>query len=570
MASNGAATSAETSQRFGMVIDVNRCVGCQTCTIACKTTNDTVPGVQWRKVLDVESGAFPDVERLFLVVGCQHCAEPPCVPVCPTGATFQRDDGLVAMDYDVCIGCAYCAVSCPYQARTIAHHRDSYYDEDTIQERATAHDDRLGVAQKCSFCVEKIDEAKERGLTPGVDLDVTPACAASCISQAIQFGDFNDADSNVSQLVANNAHFQMHAELGTDPQIKYLYETPAVPGRDLDSADNGDVPLSDPENALVGKRQTLWDFRAAMNWCFGGMSSGLAIMAWLGSLAGYVPGPAVPLLQAAAALLMAVGLFFVFLKLGRKLRALNALRRPGTSWMSRELYTVPVFYGAVLASLLWPHPAFHALAGLAALAFLVCQAKILHMAKGIPAWRVPLIPWMIVATGLFEGMGLLQLSALAWDASLEGVTVGFGVLALLAAINAALWMRYVGRAEANGLPPLTRRVLNRMTPWLRGLGQVLPFLLGAFAFIVGASIDSGNILPTSGQTAAGMVGMLAAAPLAVLGGFFWKMMVITRACHQQGFALAKMPRRGSGTRAAPRLTEPTPRAAAAMAGAAAE
>ena len=80
-------------KRYGMIVDLNRCVGCQTCTIACKHSNDTPPGVQWRRVLDVEQGQYPDVERLFLVTGCQHCAEPSCVPVCPTGATRQREDG---------------------------------------------------------------------------------------------------------------------------------------------------------------------------------------------------------------------------------------------------------------------------------------------------------------------------------------------------------------------------------------------------------------------------------------------------------------------------------------------
>ena len=113
--------------RYGMIVDLNRCVGCQTCTIACKQANDTPPGVQWRKVLDVEYGQFPSVERLFLVTGCQHCANPSCVPVCPTGATKQRADGLVTMDYDACIGCGYCAVSCAYQARTIVHDPKGYY-----------------------------------------------------------------------------------------------------------------------------------------------------------------------------------------------------------------------------------------------------------------------------------------------------------------------------------------------------------------------------------------------------------------------------------------------------------
>ncbi len=100
-----ARSGGDEATRWGMVVDLNRCVGCQTCTIACKHSNDTPPGVQWRRVLDVERGTFPDVERLFLVTGCQHCAEPPCVPVCPTGATAQRADGLVTMDYDTCIGC---------------------------------------------------------------------------------------------------------------------------------------------------------------------------------------------------------------------------------------------------------------------------------------------------------------------------------------------------------------------------------------------------------------------------------------------------------------------------------
>ena len=159
--------SADHTPRWGMVIDLNRCVGCQSCTIACKSANDLPSEVQWRSVLDVEQGEFPNVERLFLVVGCQHCAEPPCVPVCPSGATRQRADGLVTMDYDLCIGCGYCAVACPYQARTIVHDEKWYFGDATVQERQVHHDDRLGVANKCTFCIERIDEAPRQGLTPG-------------------------------------------------------------------------------------------------------------------------------------------------------------------------------------------------------------------------------------------------------------------------------------------------------------------------------------------------------------------------------------------------------------------
>ena len=104
--------------RWTMIADLRRCVGCQTCTASCKHTNDTPPMIQWRKVLDIESGEYPDVQRTFMPVGCMHCADPPCMEVCPSTATKQRPDGIVTIDYDICIGCSYCMVACPYQARS--------------------------------------------------------------------------------------------------------------------------------------------------------------------------------------------------------------------------------------------------------------------------------------------------------------------------------------------------------------------------------------------------------------------------------------------------------------------
>jgi len=539
-----AAPGSASTPRWGMVIDLNRCVGCQTCTIACKHTNDTPPGIQWRQVLDIETGVFPDVERLFLVVGCQHCAEPPCVPVCPSGATRQRDDGLVTMDYDTCIGCGYCAVACPYQARTIAHEKQWYYGKETAQERAVAHDDRIRVAQKCTFCVEKIDRAKELGLTPGIDLDVTPACSASCIAQAITFGDFNDSDSNVSQLLNDHDGFQMHQELGTDPQIRYLYETPAVPGRAPDEDEFDDERLADPANPLVGKRQTFWDFRAAMNFTMGGMSSGLAIVAWLSYLLGGTPERTLIDLFVVAAVMMATGLFFVFLEISRKLRFLNVLLRPQSSWMTRETYVVAVLYPALAADYFWPHAALHALIAVSAAAFLYCQARILHAGKGIPAWRVPLMPYMLVATGLFEGVGLLSVAQLIVP---DRIDLGSGVSALgvlLALLNAGLWQLYRALAPSWGIGPLARRVLKRATSVLHILGHLLPVALYVLALA----------FPWRSEEALIAVGVAGAG--AVFGGIWWKFTVITRACHQQGFALPRLPQRGSGRRAAPPRLQP--------------
>ena len=542
MAQNTPRTGDEHTPRWGMVIDVNRCVGCQTCTIACKHANDTLPGVQWRRVVDVEQGEYPDVERFFLVTGCQHCAEPPCVPVCPTGATWQREDGLVIQDYDVCIGCAYCAVACPYQARTIAHDMSWYYGRETEQEEAVRHDDRLGTAQKCTFCKDRVDAGLEQGLQPGVDPEATPACAAACISSAIQFGDFNDPASHVSKLVKDGPHFQLNADLGTDPQIKYLYTTPAVPGREAGASEQDEERLSDPANPLVGPLQKLWDWRAAMNWIFGGIGAGFAAIAWLASLTGVVHADMVPAAHFIAGGIMAAGLFCVFLKIGRKLRFWRAVSRPQTSWMTRELYVVALFYPAMLANLLWPGALLSLVGGALALIFLYCQAKILHKARGIPAWRVPLVPWMIAATGLFEGLGLLAMM-LAWLRGLgqPGLLLPVAGLAL-AAVNAALWIAYRRTAVEEGIVPLARRVIGENSLTLHLVGHAVPALMFALALIN----------PALAQIYLGVGGVAAIA-----GGAFWKFTLIVRAGYQQGFVVPAMPQRGSGTRAAPARTQGT-------------
>ena len=522
------------TKRYGMVIDLNRCVGCQTCTIACKHANDTPPGVQWRKVIDVEQGSYPDVSRLFMVTGCQHCAEPPCVPVCPTGATQQREDGLVTMNYDTCIGCASCAVACPYQARTIVHEKEGYYGEQTVQEKATTHDDRYGVANKCTFCIERVDSAEAKGLVPGKDPEVTAACAVSCITQAITFGDFNDETSKVAELAKDHRSFQMHAELGTDPQIKYLYDIPhSTPGREADAADSDDEALLDEANPLVGKRQTFWDHRAAMNFVLGGMASGLAVVAWIAHLAGVLGARGLSSVYAVAGVIMAVGLFFVFLKIGRKKRFLYVLLRPQTSWMTRETWCVAVFYPAVAAGLLWPSSTVFALAAIAAAGFLVCQARILFASKGIPSWRAPLVPWMLGASGLYEGLGLLAI-ALTFAGRSPAPLAMAGIL--LAVLNAALWWQYRASAKACGIGPLSRRDLGLVSTRLHLVGHLVPVLLFGLC-----------LFPSLAPNALGGVAGVAAAA----GGALWKFVLITYACHQQGFALPMVPQRGSGTRAAP-------------------
>ena len=210
--------------RWGMVIDVRRCVGCQTCTIACKQEHALPPGIAWRFVADCEVGEYPAVRRLFLPMQCMHCASPPCVPVCPTGASRQRADGIVWIEYGACVGCGYCAMACPYQARHLVHEASGYFDQATPAERHDAQPHRHGVMTKCTFCKDRVDAGLARGLTPGVDADATPMCAVACIAGAIVFGDLDDETSTVSRMVRDGEAVALMPECGTEPRVYYRTE----------------------------------------------------------------------------------------------------------------------------------------------------------------------------------------------------------------------------------------------------------------------------------------------------------------------------------------------------------
>ena len=259
---------------------------------------------------------------------------------------------------------------------------------------------------------------------------------------------------------------------------------------------------------------------------------------------------------------MAIGLFFVFLKIGRKMRFWRAVSRPQTSWMTRELYIVFVIGVAVLLGIAMQHPAAQAVAALAALCFLACQAMILVRARGIPAWRHRLMPWMIFATGLFEGFALLMpafavsigllaafqavapLEIFVYSAlALKTMQAASVVIIVLAAANLVLWTAYRRSAAANGIGPLARAVLARVYRRVLILGTGLPailYLAGLIAFGMGQ---------TGTRLAIGV--WLAGSVLAIFGGAYWKFMIVARASHQQGFAMPRQPHRGSGDRAAP-------------------
>lgn len=198
--------------RFGMVIDTGRCVGCDACTLACKMQNGTPPGVLLSRVLEKEEGNYPQVKRTYLPVLCFHCDDPPCVKACPSNALSKRSDGIVEVDKDRCCGVKACMAACPYDALHFYEDRGGYFGENlTPIERYYYARHRPGTILKCDFCSERL----KRG--------ILPACIEACPVSCRYFGDLEDSQSQVSQLVKKGAR-PVLPEAGTNPSVYYLFQ----------------------------------------------------------------------------------------------------------------------------------------------------------------------------------------------------------------------------------------------------------------------------------------------------------------------------------------------------------
>jgi len=194
--------------RWGMLVDTTKCAdGCTDCVTACHTENGVKSGTaetdsQWiRKVelKDMRSG-----QTKSLPVMCQHCAEPPCVDVCPTGASFKRADGIVLVDRHICIGCRYCMMACPYKARSFVHENLTDQNPDVPRGK--------GCVESCTLCVHRVDRGE------------TTACAEACSKaghNAIVFGDLNDPNSEISKRIAERSSVELRADLKLNLGVRY-------------------------------------------------------------------------------------------------------------------------------------------------------------------------------------------------------------------------------------------------------------------------------------------------------------------------------------------------------------
>ncbi len=239
--------------KWSMVIDLDKCVACQGCSIACRAENNT-PAVapdqakmgramRWNDVFplpvngDEETGEYPTVTTRYIPRPCMHCETPSCIKVCPVGATFLNDEGIVEQNYARCIGCRFCTVGCPYAVRYFNWRQaewqspmGEHLNPDRVEASGVLEGPAvrpLGVVEKCTYCIHRLQKAHAQAEAEGRDFradEYVPACVQTCTGKARFFGDLDDPNSTVSQLSKKTRAFRVLEEVGTKPKTIYLRE----------------------------------------------------------------------------------------------------------------------------------------------------------------------------------------------------------------------------------------------------------------------------------------------------------------------------------------------------------
>lgn len=212
-------------RKWAMVIDLRKCIGCHSCSVACQAENVLPPGVIYRPVSEQEIGVYPQVKLHFLPQPCMQCTTPPCTKVCPVAATYKRDDGVVVVDYVKCIGCQRCISACPYGARSFD--KGNYYTDSTPQNEPYESESSfeyggnwvrqpgsikppINKVRKCHFCLERVEAG------------MLPACVNTCLGRATYFGDLNNEKSLIYELIKSNSVMKLKEALNTGPNVYYL------------------------------------------------------------------------------------------------------------------------------------------------------------------------------------------------------------------------------------------------------------------------------------------------------------------------------------------------------------
>lgn len=486
---------SNTHTSYGFVIDNRRCIGCHACTVACKSEHEDPIGVNKTWVSYIEKGSYPDVTRDFHVMRCNHCADAPCVEICPTACLETRDDGIVDFDPGRCIGCKACMQACPYDAIMI-------------------HPE-WGTATKCNYCSHRADTGRE------------PACVTVCPAEAIVPGNLADPQSKIAQIVAGEDVMVRKPEKGTQPKLFYV---------------DGDAAALNPSATQLSAR-TLWGEKAPEPVAVEGGTAlpaagnprrtydiaqrhagswGWKVSAYLftksvaagafliPALGGWFSAPATWLVDAfafgipAALVALAVTGVLLVADLKRPERFLWVLFRPQwRSWLVRGAYIITA-YGALL-TLAWatgPDPTggfgrtLSLLGGILAAGTACYTGWLFAQAKGRDLWQSPLVPLHLLVQALAAGCAILLIP------SLTDTPAGLAqTLQLLLVVNAGLVAQDVwGRHSTTDASTAAR---------LMRTGR-------SGALLIGGVVVAGHVVPTLLLFAGGVAQIPAA--LLVLAG----------------------------------------------------
>jgi Fe-S-cluster-containing dehydrogenase component/formate-dependent nitrite reductase membrane component NrfD len=510
---------------YGFLIDQSKCIGCHACSTACKSENQVPLGVNRTWVKYVETGAYPDVRRRFQVTRCNHCANPPCVRICPVTAMYQRDDGIVEFDPSICIGCKSCMQACPYDS--------IYLDPET------------NTAAKCTFCAHRLDVGLE------------PACVVVCPEHAILAGDLNDSASEISRKLSTAQATVRKPEQGTGPKLFYIngndwslhpsaspagesyvwadkitqqntspYELPVFPsstrisksGTPLRASQEQGRPLNGP--IQIGGRvaeqmvQTSYNAQHKIQWHWElpsylvtkNIAGGLFMLLSLGAGLGAFTFESMTFLAAGftAMIFMLLTTILLIKDLSQPKRFLNILLRPQwKSWVARGAYIMVAF--TVIAGLWWllegaaylgwlPFELIASIRPIAAwitfpfaLGVVIYTAFLLGQAEGRDMWQSNLLPFQLFAQSMMVASGIFLIVNLfvSFPADLHRLLVGLFPASI--AINLLLTLAGKFNSFASEVAMLGYREMThgrfRNHYWWGGitLGHLIPLML-IFAF----------------------------------------------------------------------------------------
>ena len=500
---------------FAFVIDNRRCIGCHACSTACKAENSVPLGVHRTWVKYVEKGTFPNTRRHFQVTRCNHCAKPPCVPICPTTAMFQRPDGIVEFDSEACIGCKACLQACPYDAIHI--------DPDS------------GTAAKCHFCAHRTDVGLE------------PACVVVCPVHAILAGDLDDPGSEVARAVATERVAVRKPEQGTRPKLFYIEAEESAllpmlaaqdqghlwseqPAAGAGGVDDWRGPIQIGEGRMAGAllnsaaapRETYnvphrvpWHWQVPAYLVTKAVGAGLLIVGAAGTALGLLPPSPLftTIAPALAVLLMAITTGLLVWDLDRPERFWKILARPQwRSWLTRGAVVLIAF--AAAAGLLW-FASVSGRVGLAraltwpavALAVLaaVYTAFLFAQAEGRDLWQSRLLPWHLLVQSVMAGAAGFLLIGPLFDLDAGAARMLAGVFTASLALDLLITGGEFGLPHEGAVAATAARMITR----------------GRYARHYWGSLACGILIPLAvAALAKGSPVALAAAGALALAGLF--------------------------------------------------